>query len=147
MCSILMLKQGNYWVDDYGSLVVENNGSLDCALVLHGLQALSPLVELEGLIDDPFDLDLARVEIVNGSSLETSALSRRRWILEEKSRLTEHVGLGERSKDCDLITKDLAGWPRNTSSGGVHTMRISKLVLHPIRHVWWNNLEYGITHP
>jgi hypothetical protein len=72
-----MLKQGNGSVDDHGSLVVENDGCLDCALVLHGLQALSPLVELEGLIDDPFDLDLARVEIVNSSSLATSALSQK----------------------------------------------------------------------
>jgi len=29
--------------------------------------------------------------------------------------LTEHVGLRKRSEDGDLITEDLAGWPRDTS--------------------------------
>jgi hypothetical protein len=35
--------------------------------------------------------------------------------------LTEHVGLGERSENCDLITEDLARWPRDTSSRRVDT--------------------------
>jgi hypothetical protein len=48
--------------------LVEDNGGLDGALVLHGLQALSPLLKLESLVDNSLDLDLARVEIVNGSS-------------------------------------------------------------------------------
>jgi hypothetical protein len=50
------------------SLVVEDNGGLDSALVLHGLQALSPLVQLESLVDDSCDFYLARVEIVDGGS-------------------------------------------------------------------------------
>jgi hypothetical protein len=32
------------------------------------------LLKLESLVDDSFDLDLARVEIVDGGSLEKSAL-------------------------------------------------------------------------
>jgi hypothetical protein len=54
-------------VDDNLSLV-EDNGGLDGALVLHGLQALSPLLKLESLVDNSFDLDLARVQIVDGGS-------------------------------------------------------------------------------
>ena len=42
-----------------GGLVVEDNSSLDGALVLHGLQALAPLLEFEGLVDDTLNLDLA----------------------------------------------------------------------------------------
>ena len=48
-------------------LVLENNGCFDGGLVLHGLQALAPLLELEGLVNNAFDLDLARIEVVNGS--------------------------------------------------------------------------------
>jgi len=84
------------------SLVVEDNGGLDSALVLHGLQALSPLVQLESLVDDSCDFYLARVEIVDGGR--------------------EHVGLRERSKDCDLVAKDLAGRPGYTSSGRIDTI-------------------------
>jgi hypothetical protein len=40
-------------------LVIEDDGSLDGALVSHGLQALAPLLKLECLVDDTFDFDLA----------------------------------------------------------------------------------------
>lgn len=35
--------------------------------------------------------------------------------MEQGFQLTEHVGLRERAKDGDFITKDLARWPRDTS--------------------------------
>jgi hypothetical protein len=64
---MMQLKQTADRVDDNLSLV-EDNGGLDGTLVLHGLQALSPLVQLESLVDDSCDLYLARVEIVDGGS-------------------------------------------------------------------------------
>ena len=39
-------------------LVLEDNSGLDGALVLHGFQAFAPLLKLEGLVDDSFNLDL-----------------------------------------------------------------------------------------
>jgi len=60
-----MLMTGVNRVSHTGKLVVEDDGSLDGALVLHGLQALGPLIQLECLVDDSFDLYLARVEIVD----------------------------------------------------------------------------------
>jgi hypothetical protein len=39
--------------------LVEDNGGLDGALVLHGLQALAPLLELEDLVDNALNIDLA----------------------------------------------------------------------------------------
>jgi len=47
--------------------LVKDNGSLDGTLVAHALEALFPLFELEGLVDDTLDLDLARIEIVDSS--------------------------------------------------------------------------------
>ena len=41
------------------NLVLEDNSSLDGALVLHRLQAFTPLLELEGLVNNTLDLDLA----------------------------------------------------------------------------------------
>lgn len=41
------------------NLIIEDDGCLDGALVLHGLQALAPLLELESLVDDTLNLDLA----------------------------------------------------------------------------------------
>jgi hypothetical protein len=42
-----------------GHLVVEDNSGLDGALVLHRLQALAPLLELESLVDNALNLDFA----------------------------------------------------------------------------------------
>ncbi len=41
--------------------LVKDNGRLDGTLVLHRLETLGPLLQLERLVDDPLDLDLARV--------------------------------------------------------------------------------------
>jgi hypothetical protein len=64
---MMQLKQTADRVDDNLSLV-EDNGGLDGTLVLHGLQALSPLLKLESLVDNSLDLDLARVQIVDRGS-------------------------------------------------------------------------------
>jgi len=63
-------------------LVVKDDGSLDRRLVTDALESLTPLLELEGLVDDTLSLDLATIEIVDrGGELE---------------------GLGERSDDGDF---------------------------------------------
>lgn len=41
--------------------LIEDNGGLDGALVLHRLETLGPLLQLERLVDDSCDLDLALV--------------------------------------------------------------------------------------
>jgi len=41
--------------------LVEHNCSLDGTLVLHGLETLGPLLQLESLVDDTLDLDLTAV--------------------------------------------------------------------------------------
>jgi len=64
---MMQLKQTADRVDDNLSLV-EDNGGLDGTLVLHRLQALSPLLKLESLVDNSLDLDLARVQIVDRGS-------------------------------------------------------------------------------
>lgn len=71
---MMQLKQTADRVDDNLSLV-EDNGGLDGTLVLHRLQALSPLLKLESLIDDPFDLNLARVEIIDSGSFASQHCS------------------------------------------------------------------------
>ena len=43
-------------------------------------------------------------------------------------KLTEHIGLGERSKNCDLITKDLAGGPGNASCGSIDPAKNGKSI-------------------
>lgn len=45
----------------------EDDSGLDGSLVLHSLQALAPLLELVGLVDDTLDFDLAGVEVVDSS--------------------------------------------------------------------------------
>ena len=45
--------------------LVKGNGSFDRRLVSHSLEALSPLLEFEGLVDDAMHLDLATVEVVD----------------------------------------------------------------------------------
>ena len=35
--------------------------------------------------------------------------------MERVSVLTEHVGLGERAENCNLVAEDLGWWPGNTS--------------------------------
>lgn len=47
--------------------LVENDSGLDCRLVLHSLQTFCPLFELVGLVDNSLDLDLAGIEVINGS--------------------------------------------------------------------------------
>ena len=74
--------------------LIKSNSRLDSGLVLHGLETLLPLVELEGLVDDPRDLDLAAVEIVDGGG--------------------ELVGLGEGAEDCDFV----ADWKETKSEFG-----------------------------
>ena len=64
--------------------LVKGNRSLDGALIAHRLQALLPLIELERLVDDTVDLDLAAVEIVN--------------------RGREFVRLGEGAENGDFVT-------------------------------------------
>lgn len=41
--------------------LVERNCSLDGTLVLHGLETLRPLLQLERLVDDALDLDLTAI--------------------------------------------------------------------------------------
>jgi hypothetical protein len=65
-------------------LLIKRNGSFDGRLVAHGFEALAPLLELVGLVDDALDLYLTAVQVVNCSR--------------------EHVGLGEGSEDGDLVT-------------------------------------------
>ena len=64
--------------------LIKSDSSLDGALVTHGLQALSPLLELEGLVDDAANLDLASVKVVNGGR--------------------ELVGFREGTENGDLVT-------------------------------------------
>lgn len=64
--------------------LVEGDGSLDGALVTHRLQALGPLVNLEHLVDNTVDFDLAGVQVVDSSG--------------------ELVRLGEAADDGDLVT-------------------------------------------
>lgn len=45
--------------------LVKDNSSLDGSLVLHRLQALRPLLQLEGLVDNPFHIHLATIKIIN----------------------------------------------------------------------------------
>lgn len=40
---------------------IEYNSSLDSGLVLHALETLGPLLELESLVDNSLDLDFAAV--------------------------------------------------------------------------------------
>lgn len=47
--------------------LIENDGRLDGLLGANGLEGLRPLFELESLVDNTLNLDLARVEVVNGS--------------------------------------------------------------------------------
>lgn len=63
--------------------LVKGDGSLDGGLVAHRLQALLPLLDLEHLVHNAVNLDLARVEVVD--------------------RGGELVGLGERAEDGDLV--------------------------------------------
>lgn len=63
-------------------LVIEDDGSLDGSLVPDALESLTPLLELEGLVDNTLGLDLATVEVVDSGG--------------------EHEGLGERSDDGDF---------------------------------------------
>ena len=48
-------------VQSLTSNLIENNGSLNGTLVLHRLETLLPLVELECLVDDARNLDLSFV--------------------------------------------------------------------------------------
>ena len=41
------------------------SATYDGRLVLHCFDTLLPLLELESLVDDAFDLDLAAIEVVN----------------------------------------------------------------------------------
>jgi hypothetical protein len=63
--------------------LIKRDGSLDGRLVLHRLQTLRPLLKLEGLVDDTLDLDLARVEVVDGGG--------------------EFIDLTEATEDGDLV--------------------------------------------
>lgn len=62
---------------------VKDNRGLDGALVPHRLQTLLPLIQLEGLVDNTLDLDLAAIEVVD--------------------RGGELVGLGEGAEDGDFV--------------------------------------------
>ena len=64
--------------------LVKGDGGLNGALVLHGLEALGPLLNLEDLVDNSVDFHLSGVEIVDGSR--------------------EFIGLAEASKDGDFVT-------------------------------------------
>jgi hypothetical protein len=49
------------------SFLVEGDGCFDGGLVFHCLETLLlPLLQLESLIDDAFDLDLATIKVVDG---------------------------------------------------------------------------------
>ena len=50
--------------------LVKDDGGLDGALVLDSLKSLAELLKLEGLVDNTLGLDLARVEVCNGSGLD-----------------------------------------------------------------------------
>jgi hypothetical protein len=82
--------------------LIKNDGSLDGALVPHSLKTLAPLLQPVRLVDDTLNLHLAAIKVANGG-----------W---------EHVGLGERAKNSDLVTEDLARWPADTGVVTVHTV-------------------------
>lgn len=46
--------------------LLEDNGSLNSALVFHSLQTFAPLIELIGLVDNSLDLYLARIKVSDG---------------------------------------------------------------------------------
>jgi hypothetical protein len=70
--------------DGFAKRLVKGDGGLDGALVAHRLEALLPLLQLEGLVDDAAHLDLAAVEVVNGGG--------------------ELVGLGEGAEYGDFVS-------------------------------------------
>lgn len=113
--------------------LIKDNCSLDCALVFDALQCLAVVLELEHLVDDAFNLDLAAVEIVNGSSY----LYQSQIILKNsrlKGHLTEHVGFRERSNNGNLISKDFGWRPRYPIFVGIHPKTQSALSKHPLGH-------------
>ena len=63
--------------------LIKGNSSLNRTLILHRLNTLLPLFKLERLVHDSTDLDLARIEVVDGGG--------------------EFVGLGEGPEDCDFV--------------------------------------------
>ena len=57
--------------------------------------------------------------------------------MEQGFELTEHVGLRERAKDGDFITKDLARWPRDTSRRRVDAINnYKRWVVSRTGHKW-----------
>jgi len=48
--------------------LVKGDSGLDSTLVLHALETLGPLLQLESLVDDSLDLDLTTVEVIDRSS-------------------------------------------------------------------------------
>src|SRR5690606_31752162 len=63
--------------------LIKDNSSLDGTLVLHSLQALAPLLQLVGLVDNAVHLDLATVQVGNGGG--------------------EHVSLREGAENGDFV--------------------------------------------
>jgi hypothetical protein len=51
----------------FQSHLIKDDSRLDSALVLDRLQSLTPLLELEGLVDNAFDLDFSRIKVVDSS--------------------------------------------------------------------------------
>jgi len=50
----------------FGITSIEDNGSLDGALVLDRLESFSVLLQFEGLVDNTLGLDFAVVQVVDG---------------------------------------------------------------------------------
>ncbi|GAO51126.1 hypothetical protein G7K_5237-t1 [Saitoella complicata NRRL Y-17804] len=84
------------------SRLLEHNSSLNGRLVLHRIQTLLPLLNLELLVHDTLNPNLTRIQVVDSSR--------------------ETVCLGERSQNGNLITKDLGRGPRDAGSVGVDTV-------------------------
>lgn len=51
----------------YGTRLVKGDGSLDGGLVTHRLKTLLPLLDLEHLVNNAVDPDLAGIQVVYGS--------------------------------------------------------------------------------
>lgn len=82
--------------------LLENNSRLNSTLVLHTLQTLTPLLQLECLIHNACNLHFPGVEVIDGSR--------------------EHVSLREGTQDRDLVAKDLGWWPGDAGRGAVDSV-------------------------
>ena len=99
--------------------LVEDDCGLNGALVLHCFQTIGPLLQLEGLVDNALDLDLAAIcsrDLSATGCHHNDGVPTHTEIVDGSREL---VGLAERTENGDLVTKDLAWWPRDTVLVGI----------------------------